>query len=171
MSKTAFAAVLAILISGLAQAQTQTQVQTRVLPLTQTSEERPFHVYALAGLGHSSGGSNQFQIGGGADAFVFNGVSIGGEFSHATGQAGFNLFSANGNFHFLTRDKFGRFDPFAGGGYSRFFASGVGANAANFGGGLNYWLSDGFGLRFDLRDHVNGNGSFVGLRGGVVLAF
>jgi hypothetical protein len=165
MSKTAFVAVLAPLISGLAHAQTQYR------PQALTSEEPPFHVYALAGLGHSSGGANQFQIGGGADVLVFNGLSIGGEYSRATGQTGFNLFSANGSFHFLTRGKSGGFDPFAGGGYSRFFTSGVGANAANFGGGLNYWLSDGFGLRFDLRDHVNGSGSFVGVRGGVVLAF
>jgi hypothetical protein len=168
MNKSTFVAVLAILISGIVQAQTKTQTQYQ--PETQTSEERPFHVYALAGLGRSSG-SNLFQLGGGADALVVKGVSVGGEYSRATGQIGFNILSANGNFHFLNRGKLGRFDPFAGGGYSRFFASGGGANAANFGGGLNYWLSDGFGLRFDLRDHVNGNGSFVGLRGGVVLAF
>jgi hypothetical protein len=69
MSKTAFVAVLAPLISGLAHAQTQYR------PQALTSEERPSHVYALAGLGHSPGGANQFQIGGGADALVFNGVS------------------------------------------------------------------------------------------------
>jgi opacity protein-like surface antigen len=67
MSETAFVAVLATLISGLAHAQTQYR------PQALTSEERPFHVYALAGLGHSSGGANQFQIGGGANAANFGG--------------------------------------------------------------------------------------------------
>jgi hypothetical protein len=60
MGKSTFVAVLAMLISGLAQAQTQTQTQYQ--PWTQTSEDRPFQIYALAGLGHSSGGPISFRL-------------------------------------------------------------------------------------------------------------
>ena len=159
--------VLVILLACITQAQAQTQ--------TQTSEERPFQVFVLGGLGHTNGGGNRFQIGGGAEAFVFKGVAAGGEFSRilgSQGAGGLNSLSANGSFHFLTRGKFNRFDPFATGGYTRFFSSGTGVNAVNFGGGMNYWLSEGFGLRMDFRDSkIRGGGSLIGLRGGVVLGF
>jgi hypothetical protein len=37
---------------------------------------------------------------------------------------------------------------------------------------MNYWLSDGLGLRLDFRDNViSGGGSLIRLRGGVVLGF
>jgi hypothetical protein len=108
MSKSAFAVVLAIPYSGLAQAQNQTKAQTQIQTRTRISEERRFHVDALSGLGHSAVGANQFQIRGGADALVYKGFSAGGELSRAMRRIAFDLFSASGGFHFLTRGKSGR---------------------------------------------------------------
>jgi hypothetical protein len=46
------------------------------------------------------------------------------------------------------------------------------ANTVNFGGGANFWLSNKFGLRADLRDYVDPTGgSIFGLRGGIVFGF
>jgi WD40 repeat protein len=61
MSRSVVVVILAMLISGLAQAQTQNQVQ----PPTQTGEDRQFHIYGIAELGRLSGGDSRFQMGGG----------------------------------------------------------------------------------------------------------
>jgi hypothetical protein len=171
MNRSIVVVMLAILISGLAQAQTETQVQ----PQPQTGEERQFHIYVVAGLARATGGDSRFEMGGGAEYFVYKGLSASGEYARIKGSdttGGSNNISLNGTYHFLGRGKSQKFDPFATGGYSRFFASGVGANAMNLGGGMNYWLSEGLGLRFDLRDYeVRGPGRLIGLRGGVVLGF
>jgi hypothetical protein len=171
MNRSIVVVMLAILFSGLAQAQTDAQVQ----PPPQTGEERQFHIYALAGLARATGGDSRFQMGGGAEYFVYKGLSAGGEYSRIKGSdgvGGSNNISLNGTYHFLGREKSKKFDPFAAGGYSRFFASGGGVNAVNLGGGMNYWLSEGLGLRFDFRDYeVRGGGRLIGLRGGVVLGF
>jgi tetratricopeptide (TPR) repeat protein len=54
-------------------------------------------------------------------------------------------------------------------------SSGAGANALNFGGGFNYWLTNQVGVRFEFRDHVTSAGgtttNLIGLRGGVAFAF
>ncbi|HKX26929.1 MAG TPA: hypothetical protein VJ302_04470 [Blastocatellia bacterium] len=170
MGKSICVAVLMVLVSGLAQAQVRrAQVSA--------DEDRQFQLYVLAGLGHTTGAlnSNRFQIGGGADVLVYKGISLGGEYSRATAAGtavnGFDIFSANGSYHFLNGAGSGRIDPFATGGYSRFSRAVVDSNAVNFGGGVNVWLSDKLGVRFDLRDHVMSNSSFVGLRGGLVLGF
>jgi hypothetical protein len=169
MSKSIFIAVLVIVISGLAQAQGRTRVQP------QSDEERKLQGYVLAGLGDFSTGSNGFQIGGGVDAIVFKGFSVGGELSHIAAGSNQLLLSANGSYHFLNGSKANKFDPFATFGYSRFLRSstvGADANAVNFGGGVNYWLSNKFGLRADFRDHIGtGGGSLIGLRGGLVFGF
>jgi hypothetical protein len=184
MHRSIIFAVLVILISGLAQAQSQTQTQPKTQPQARAKakarsriqpragEERKMQVYALAGLGRISAagiGNNRFQIGGGVDALVYKGFSVGGEFSRASAGPGrsFNIFSANGSYHFLNGSKAGKFDPFVSGGYSRFAAT----NAVNFGGGTNYWLSNQIGVRFDIRPHLASGASFVGARGGVVFGF
>lgn len=166
--------LFAIVISGLAQAQTESQSQSQGQTKTTYFEDQKIQVYVLGGLSHASGGGNAFQFGGGGEFFVFKRVAAGGEYSYIKqpqGATGLNNLSGNGYFHFLSRDK-SKFDPFATGGFSRFFAQGGGFNAFNFGGGANYWFSQGLGLRFDFRDNVvRGGGSLAGLRGGVVIGF
>ncbi|MBO0858244.1 MAG: hypothetical protein J2P21_07250 [Chloracidobacterium sp.] len=151
---------------------TQAQAQTRSSSQTKTSEDRETDVYLVGGLGHFPG-ANTFQVGGGFDTYVYKGLALGGELSETLGGAlGGNatILSASGNYHFLNLDKTGRFDPFATGGYSRFFITNniSDFNTLNLGGGLNYWMSQKFGVRFDLSDHINGRLSFIGLRGGIV---
>jgi hypothetical protein len=149
------------------------------LSFAQTEERGSVQVYSVTGVGRVSGENAQLQIGGGADALIFKGVGVGGEFvrnKEREGLAsGFNIFSTNGSFHFLGGGTSNKFDPFATGGYSRLFASGAGVNALNFGGGFNYWLSNKVGARFEFRDHVNSAGEstshLYGFRGGVALAF
>jgi hypothetical protein len=171
MRNSIFIFVLLLAISGLAQAQGRSRAQS------QSDEERGMQVYAVAGLARLQINAlgialndNKFQIGGGVDALVYKGLSVGGEFSRTTGGAlttPFNIFSANGSYHFLNGSKTSKFDPFATAGYSRL----IGSNVVNFGGGMNYWLSKGFGVRFDFRDHLDSDGSIIGLRGGVVFGF
>jgi hypothetical protein len=173
MRNSIFIFVLMITISGLAQAQGRTRVQP--------DEDRKVHGYALIGLGDfSDGGPTGFQIGGGVDAFVFKGFSVGGELSNISlgdqlllpGRL--FLLSANGSYHFLNGSKASKFDPFATFGYSRLVGTGAlpDANTVNFGGGANFWLSNKFGLRADLRDYVDPTGgSIFGLRGGIVFGF
>src|SRR5262245_46975152 len=102
------------------------------LSFAQSEEGGRVQVYSVTGIGKASGGGPaQFQIGGGVDALVFKGLSIGGELVRNKGTetaAGFNIFSTNGSFHFLGGGASEKFDPFATGGYSRLFASGAGAN-------------------------------------------
>jgi hypothetical protein len=72
MNSSIVVVILAILISGFAQAQTQTQVQ----PTVQTSEERQFYIYTVAGLGRFTGGDSRFQIGGGPRFFYLRGFPL-----------------------------------------------------------------------------------------------
>jgi hypothetical protein len=171
MSKSIFITVLIIAISGLAQAQGRTRVQSQ-----SNDEARKTQVFVLAGLGNFSGaGGNAFQIGGGLDTIVYKGLSVGGEISHLTVEPNQFLLSGNVAYHILNGRRANRIDPFATFGYTRFMRSslvGPDANAINFGGGVNFWLSNKFGLRADLRDHIGtAGGSMIGLRGGLVLGF
>jgi hypothetical protein len=164
MNRSIIVIVLAILISGIAQAQTSAP---------QIEEERQFHIYAVAGLARPSGGGSNFQVGGGVEIFLLEGLSAGGEFSRIIADGGgVNNLSANGTYHLMGQSRSKKFDPYVTGGYSRFFGSDGGTNALNFGGGVNYWLSEGLGLKADFRDYyVRGGGNSIGLRGGIVFGF
>jgi hypothetical protein len=168
MRKSICVTVLMALLFGF----TQAQAQTRSTSQSKSREDRETEVYIVGGLGHFPG-ANTFQVGGGFDSYVYKGFSLGGELSETLGGglgANATILSASGSYHFLNLDKTGRFDPFVTGGYSRFFITNQrpDSNTLNIGGGVNYWMSQKFGLRFDLGDHISGNGSFVGLRGGIV---
>jgi hypothetical protein len=168
MRKSICVTILMALIFGF----TQAQAQTRSKPQTKSAEGSETDVYIVGGLGHFPS-ANTFQVGGGFDTYVYKGFSLGGELAETLGGLGgahATILSPSGSYHFLNLDKTGRFDPFATGGYSRFFITNQrpDSNTVNIGGGLNYWMSQKFGLKFDLSDHIGGNGSFVGLRGGIV---
>ena len=64
---------------------------------------------------------------------------------------GIGVFSANGAYHFQ-RPK-SKLVPFVTGGYSLAFRSFT-SSGGNFGGGVQYWMKDHLGLRFEVRDHV-----------------
>lgn len=105
----------------------------------------------ITGGGVSEG---TFHFGGGGEGFLYKGLAAGGEIGYVapwkdSGQ-GIGLLSLDGSFH-LKRSS--RLSPFVTGGYSLAFRSGH-ANGVNYGGGVNWWISEGKGLRLEFRDHV-----------------
>ena len=101
-----------------------------------------WHGYTLAGAG------------GGAEAFVWRRLAIGGDFSvqrFVTEAPAFGLLSMNVGYHFADRGKASGLDPFIslimGGAFSpEFWASTNGIS-----GGINYWFRRGIGLRAEGR--------------------
>lgn len=67
-------------------------------------------------------------------------------------EHGVGVISANAVFH-AGRPRRHRVTPFVTGGYTLWFRQGS-ASGVNVGGGVNYWLRDGLGLRAELRDHI-----------------
>jgi hypothetical protein len=140
MRKILFAIVFIVLAQGLA--------------LGQSSGERKAWVYGFGGVGGGSDfNSNALvTVGGGGEGYFGNGAGIGAEIGYiaSTGSVsnGFGLASVNGSYHF---NRSGKVVPFVTGGASVAF---LGAGGGNFGGGVNYWASKRFGLRFEVRDHI-----------------
>lgn len=101
-----------------------------------------WHGYALVG------------IGGGAEAFVWRRLAIGGDLSAqrfvAQGPV-FGLLSGSVTYHFADRQKAIGFDPFISFLPSGAFVDGSWVSAGGMGGGLNYWLRQGIGLRAEGR--------------------
>jgi hypothetical protein len=112
----------------------------------------------VSGFGH---------FGAGGEALLTRRVGIGSEVGYATPwsdfAAGIGLFSVNGSYN-MGR---GKLSPFLTGGYTLAFRNGT-ANGFNFGGGVNYWLRDRIGLRFEVRDNViERDAHLVGFRVGL----
>ncbi len=111
--------------------------------------------FAPGGLfsqGHPVGTAH---FGGGGEFMLFKGLGAGAEIGYLTPwedfSAGIGVLSANGAYHFLRNRKV---SPFLTGGYSLAFRDGH-ANLVNFGGGVNWWVKEGVGLRLEFRDHMH----------------
>lgn len=97
-------------------------------------------------------------VGGGGEARLTNKFGLGGElgvlkpvtnpYARTTGLA-----SVTPAYHFIARGSTRKVDPFVDGGFSVLFGSGTGA-AFHYGGGLNYWVRQRLGLRFEFRHHL-----------------
>lgn len=134
------------------------------------------HGYAFAAPGAIAGhggGTAAMHYGGGGEGFITKGFGLGGEVGYFTParahSQGFGIASANGVYRFKGAGKDGRVVPFVTGGYSLFFRGGP-DNAANFGGGVNYWFKEKLGLRVEFRDHffvVDPGTHFLGVRIGI----
>jgi hypothetical protein len=121
------------------------------------SDSRRGWGYAVGGAGVAAddGSVGLFNIAGGGEALFLNGLGLGGEIGLIGGQGNaLGLFSGNVSYHFGGRDSSRKWSPFATGGYSLGFRSGGAASGGNFGGGVQYWVSDRVALRFEFRDHV-----------------
>lgn len=101
--------------------------------------------------------AGNFQYGGGGEINLYKGLGVGGEIGYLSSirsmRAGVGVFSVNGLYSFKI-DRRDKLVPFITGGYSmrcrhRF------EDAINFGGGINYWLSDKIGLRIEIRDYFH----------------
>lgn len=124
--------------------------------------------FAPGGIGKTSSVTGHVGVGG--EGIFGNGIGLGAEIGYVAQLKdwgdGFGLFSINGAYHFKNSSKV---IPFVTGGYSGFFRGGY-ANGFNFGGGVNYWMKERVGLRFEFRDQVPGNtdaGHFYEIRFGV----
>jgi hypothetical protein len=122
------------------------------------------HAYVFFGPGGvtSAGAtSGAAYMGAGGDYVSRIGLGAGVEVGYVAPwrrfRSGIGIGSANGTYHFRRN---GRLSPFVTGGYTLFFRTGT-ANGFNFGGGVNWWLADRFGLKAEVRDQVG----LGGLRG------
>lgn len=125
--------------------------------------EKPFHYnwnsHASFVLGTCWHGYTLAGAGGGAEAFAWRGLTLGGDVAaqrFLDGDPVFGLLSANVGYHFVDRQRPARFDPFInliiGGAVARDFWAG----ASGMGGGLNYWFSKRMGLHTEARFQVAG---------------
>ncbi len=101
------------------------------------------------------------SLGGGGEWFVYKGLGLGGELAYlaptSSFRDGFGALSVNGSYHFENEAQSRKLVPFITAGYTLGVRSGT-VNLANFGGGVNYWLRERWGLRFEGRDLVNTTG-------------
>jgi hypothetical protein len=112
-------------------------------------------VFGAAGAITESGDSEAvLHFGGGYESLLAGGAGVTGEIGYLTVfdnfSAGIGVFSVGGLYAF-NRDR--TTVPFVTGGYTLFFRSGT-ANGFFFGGGVNRWMGDKWGIRIEGRDQV-----------------
>lgn len=125
-----------------------------------------------------------WQIGGGAEWFIFKGLAVGGELAAApkevkskpvtytyrdfSGNEVTTTYAANGvkgwgslnlSYHFKGLPATGWLVPFVTAGGTFFARDGL-AEATNYGGGISLWTSRHRGWRLEYRKHVVDEGSF-----------
>lgn len=129
--------------------------------------------FAPGGIFAGGGHVGTLHVGGGGEALLYKGIGVGVEIGYLTPwrnlSGGIGVFSANGSYHF-TQNR--RLSPFVTAGYTLGFRNGS-ANLFNFGGGVNWWMSERSGMRLEFRDHVyrEGGSSMHYLGGRIGFAF
>ena len=149
--------VFVLLFAGLASAQSQAASTD---PGNTQTHRALGYVFAAPGVYIGNADSvATLHLGGGAEARVYRGLGIGAEIGGIAALqgsgGGLGLFSVNGSYHF---EQKGKVSPFLTWGYSIVSGSGT-RNLINFGGGVNYWLREGKGIRLEVRDHYYMDGS------------
>jgi outer membrane protein with beta-barrel domain len=130
----------------------------QAVAVAQSPSDKRAWGYVFGGAGGNSGGNStaSFQVGAGGEGLVYKGLGLGAEIGYLApfraGGDGFGIFSADGSYHFQHSKS--KLVPFVTGGYSVAFRSGTSSSGGNFGGGVQYWMKDHLGLRFEFRDHV-----------------
>ena len=135
-------------------------------------EERKAWAVFEAGPGAATDGSTAVgfvQAGVSGEGVLSGGLGASVGLGYVAGFSGghFGLFSP-GMAYFFNRNQ--RTVPFVFGGYSLFF-SGSTASGVHFGAGVNRWMGEHWGLRFEVRDTVlvEYNAHFVAGQVGIVL--
>ena len=136
-------------------------ITTSVTALAQSAGNAPRGWgYFVGGAGATAGNGSSsatFQVAGGGEGLLYKGLGIGAEVGYLApfkgAGEGFGILSVNPSYHFKNASASGRLVPFVTGGYSLGFRSGT-ASGGNFGGGVQYWMKDHVGLRFEFRDHL-----------------
>ena len=117
-----------------------------------------------------NGRSNEsvWQVGGGGEYQFTNGLGIGSEVGVISEHVG--QWSVNPYFHFQSADRSGKFIPFVTAGYTGTHNLEDSKNWFNVGGGVDYWIKERIGVRFEARHNVDLNHSgprhYTGLRVG-----
>ncbi len=126
----------------------------QVLPDT----PKPFRQYGTAhvtfGIGSCQHGYANVSFAGGGDAFLWRGITLGGEagYFRFTGESGFGIGTINVGYNFANRKSPGRFEPYANFGLLGIgFAAGGVAPAGSLGGGVNTWITRKVGIRTEFR--------------------
>jgi hypothetical protein len=126
------------------------------LPITALAQDRAVGVqpYTFVAPGSVSGGGTIAHVGGGVDVVHRSGVGGGTELGYVGPfpdgfDYGIGLLSFSGSYRWLGAPVV----PFVNAGLTTVVIRGSG-NAWHAGGGIEYWLRDGFGLRLELRDHM-----------------
>jgi hypothetical protein len=95
--------------------------------------------------------------GGGGEVAVYRGLTVGGDAGaySFTDTYAFGVGAVNATYHFAGPNRRRGPDPFITGGWSMAFApGGFYGGGANVGGGLNYWVRDRVGIRWEARGHT-----------------
>lgn len=107
--------------------------------------------YAFVGLGDSA-----IHFGGGGEFDLYKGLGLSIDLGYMARterlSSGIGIVSPNGRYAFR-RSADSKLIPYITAGYSLLFRNSV-ANAFNFGGGIDYWFAEKFGLKAEFRDHI-----------------
>jgi hypothetical protein len=142
MRKVIAAIVFLVLIQGLAYGQT-------------TNEHRAWG-YVFGGIGGRSNSNSEVvgTVGGGGEALISKGAGVGGEIAYLSRgnnfSNGIGIASVNFAYHF---NRAAKLQPFVTGGGSLALQSGA-AGGGNVGGGVQYWMNQHLGLRFEGRSYI-----------------
>ena len=118
--------------------------------------------YGFVGLGAAtSEGESQgtWHVGGGGEVLFRDAFGVGAEIGYLTlmeaaESDGFGVLSVNGSYHFNGGASARRWRPFLTGGYTLGFDGGSSESFFNVGGGVDFWMKPGVGLRLEFRDHI-----------------
>ncbi len=122
----------------------------------ETVGEKPYYGsgYAALGLGSCMHGVTNVSFAGGGDAFLYRGLTLGGDIGHyrfvERGGNGFGIGGVNAGYHFVNRRRAARIEPFVSAGLAMAFGNGS-SPGGSFGGGVNYWFSRRIGLHLEGR--------------------
>ena len=111
--------------------------------------------YAFWGLGDSYG-TSAMHFGGGGEFDLYKGIGFAIDVGYMapTGElgSGIGILSPNGRYAFR-RSADSKLVPYVTAGYSLLFRTDT-LNAYNFGGGIDYWFANRYGLKVEFRDHI-----------------
>ncbi len=123
--------------------------------LAQNTKRSWAQIFGGAGAITGSGDSEAvLHIGGGGEGLLAGGLGVTGEIGYLSAfqyfAGGIGVFSIGGLYAFNPERKT---VPFVNGGYTLFFREGT-ANGFFFGGGINHWIGERWGIRVEGRDQV-----------------
>ncbi|MFH1965798.1 MAG: hypothetical protein ABIJ42_09705 [Acidobacteriota bacterium] len=129
-------------------------------PLAGQSYDKKSWWYGIFGAGAETMGfieDNYWRYGGGYETLVSGGFGVGIELGLLSfpGYASGVLMISPGGMYTFNRDKKTR--PFVTAGYTYFMYDESSSNGGFFGGGINHFLGENWGIRIDVRDHIAHN--------------